>query len=97
MRLRRKISRSITGARDTRIGSAGRNRPQGLGPDVPVPDPILDALSRGMDAERAGEIVRRAIEEDEFWIFTHPELQAAVDARQADIAGAFARWKERLA
>ena len=90
------VSVLCPGAVNTRISDAGRNRPQGLGPDVPIPDGIREALARGMDAERAGEIVRQAIEEDEFWIFSHPEIKPILDHRQEDIAAAFERWKERL-
>ena len=90
------VSVLCPGAVDTRIGDAGRNRPQGLGPDVPIPSEILDALARGMDAERAGEIVCRAIEEGEFWIFTHPAMAPAVEKRFADLRGAFGRWRDRL-
>ena len=43
------VSVLCPGAVNTRIGDAGRNRPQGLGPDVPIPTSIFDALSRGMD------------------------------------------------
>ena len=91
------ISVLCPGAVNTRIGDAGRNRPQALGPDVPIPDSIREALARGMDAERAGEIVRSAIEEDEFWIFTHPEMQISVENRHAGLSAAFDRWKKRLA
>ena len=90
------VSVLCPGAVKTRIGDAGRNRPQALGPDVPIPDAIRDALAHGMDAEHAGEIVRQAIEEDEFWIFTHPEIQPVVDTRYEGMSAAFERWKERL-
>ncbi|MAE97247.1 MAG: short-chain dehydrogenase [Deltaproteobacteria bacterium] len=81
----------------TRIGDAGRNRPQALGQAAPIPIELRDALAGGMDAERAGRIVLRGIAEDEFWIFSHPELQPAVDARSGGIAAAFDRWREWMA
>ncbi len=90
------ISVLCPGAVNTRIGDAGRSRPQALGPDVPIRESIREALAKGMDAERAGEIVCRGIEEDEFWIFSHPEMASFVESRQRGIEASFARWKERL-
>lgn len=87
------VSVLCPGAVATRIGDAGRNRPQALGPQVPIPAAIREAVAGGMDAERAGRIVLRGIEEDEFWIFSHPEMRAAVDARSAGISKAFDRWR----
>ena len=41
----------------------------------------------GMDPDKAGEILRRGIEEDRFWIFTHPEWVAGLVAdKQAAMA-----------
>lgn len=91
------VSVLCPGAVDTRIVDAGRNRPAALGPDVPIGAGLRTALADGMEPEQAGEIVRQGIEEDEFWIFTHPGMAPAVSARQRGIASAFERWKERRA
>jgi NAD(P)-dependent dehydrogenase (short-subunit alcohol dehydrogenase family) len=88
------VSVLCPGAVATRIGD-GRNRPQALGPEVPLPDAIRDVVAGGMDPERAGRIVQRGIEEDAFWIFSHPEMQPIVAQRTAGIDEAFERWKER--
>jgi NAD(P)-dependent dehydrogenase (short-subunit alcohol dehydrogenase family) len=89
------VSVLCPGAVNTRIGEAERNRPQGLGPETPIPEVIRDALAGGMDPEHTGRIVLRGIEEDEFWIFSHPEMKPLVEQRTGAIADAFTRWDER--
>ena len=91
------ISVLCPGSVATRIAEAGRNRPVALGPDVPIPEPIRAAIARGLDAEAAGRIVLDAIEAEEFWIFTHPEMKEEVLRGQASVNAAFDRWTERLA
>jgi len=40
-----------------------------------------------MDPDEAGELLRRGIDEDRFWIFTHPEwVEGLVAERQAAMA-----------
>jgi len=44
-------------------------------------------MQEGMDPDKAGELLRRGIEEDRFWIFTHPEwVEGLVAERQAAMA-----------
>jgi NAD(P)-dependent dehydrogenase (short-subunit alcohol dehydrogenase family) len=91
------VSALCPGVVATRIGESGRNRPVALGPDVPTPELVQGMLAQGMDPERMGRIVLQAIEEDEFWIFSHPELKTAVEQHDREIEEAFARWQTRLA
>ena len=90
------VSVLCPGAVATRIGEAERNRPQALGPQTPVPEAIRSAVAAGMDAERAGRIVLRGVEEGEFWIFSHPEMKTFVEQRDADIEASFDRWQARI-
>lgn len=81
----------------TRIGESGRNRPQRYGP-APVLDPaspagalvaqIAERLRAGLDASVVAERVLTAIREDEFYVFTHPEMRAGIDERFAAIEAA---------
>ncbi len=54
-------------------------------------------LERMMDPMTVGKLVRTGIEEDELYIFTHPEFGAAVQMRYDNIMQSFARWTERRA
>lgn len=74
----------------TRIGESGRNRPERYGP-VPALDPaspagalvaeIAQLLQAGLDPSAVAARVLRAICEDELYVFTHPEMRPAVEAR----------------
>ena len=46
-------------------------------------------LAGGMSPARIGERVVRAIEDDEFWIFTHPEWKDMAEAVTGDMLAAF--------
>jgi NAD(P)-dependent dehydrogenase (short-subunit alcohol dehydrogenase family) len=46
-------------------------------------------LSGGMDPARIGERVVRAIEDDEFFVFTHPEWRDMAEAQFAEVLAAF--------
>jgi NAD(P)-dependent dehydrogenase (short-subunit alcohol dehydrogenase family) len=54
-------------------------------------------LERMMDPMTVGKLVRTAIQEDEFYIFTHPEFGRAVQMRYDNIMSAFDRWGARRA
>ena len=74
----------------TRIMEAARNRPAELGgPQLPPPggNEVLDQM--GIDPLDVGRMVRAAIERDDLYIFTHPELRNFVEARAQQIANAF--------
>lgn len=40
---------------------------------------IQDSLESGMDPDEVGHLVRDAIRDDTFWVFTHPEMNRIVD------------------
>ena len=48
----------------------------------------------GLDADVVGDMVLHAIQNDEFYIFTHPEIAEITNARYQDMQAAFARWTE---
>ena len=58
---------------------------------------LSGGLERMMDPLTVGKLVRTAIQEDELYIFTHPEFGAAVQMRYDNIMQSFARWTERRA
>ena len=43
----------------------------------------------GMDPLEVGRLVRAAIERNDLYIFTHPEMKHFAEARHQQIAGAF--------
>ncbi len=51
-----------------------------------------ELLNRHLDPAVVGDMVLDAIRNDDAYIFTHPELKPMVEARFAQIAGAFDRW-----
>jgi len=77
----------------TRIGESARNRPQRYGPAAaPIQSPlaaqIAELIRTGIDP---GEVARQtlaAIREDQLYVFTHPEMRGAVEARFQGILAA---------
>jgi NAD(P)-dependent dehydrogenase (short-subunit alcohol dehydrogenase family) len=71
----------------TNIDRCERNRPAELGGGVTVAgdDPraqlLGQVLAGGLEPATVADLVFGAIAEERFWVFTHPEMQAAVDAR----------------
>ena len=55
-------------------------------------DQIREMMSGFLDPSVVGDMVLHAIQEDEFYIFSHPQFQSSVDARKEEIAGSFERW-----
>jgi NAD(P)-dependent dehydrogenase (short-subunit alcohol dehydrogenase family) len=88
------ISVLCPGGVRTNIGrNSMRQRPGGSG-ESRVRD--IDTGSMRMIApEEVGRMVRRAIEENELYIFTHPEMKPVVRARFDRILAAFDRAAER--
>jgi NAD(P)-dependent dehydrogenase (short-subunit alcohol dehydrogenase family) len=92
----------------TNIFTSGRNRPDALAAATDTASAVLahdvagaDRVARvqslldgGLDPEIVGEMVVHAIQTDECYIFTHPELGAASTARAQQIAEAYARWTD---
>jgi NAD(P)-dependent dehydrogenase (short-subunit alcohol dehydrogenase family) len=96
----------------TNIFASGRNRPSDLQAATDTASLVLSAdvtsderanrveslLAGALDANVVGDMVLHAVLTDEFYIFTHPEIEPAVQARSAQMAESFARWREyRLA
>ncbi len=90
------VSVLCPGVVNTNIFTAGRNRPERFGGPGETLERIRGELAaqRALDPEVAGECVRRGIEDDRAYIFTHPEARAAFDARAAGIQADFAHWSE---
>ena len=83
---------------DTAIYDGGRNRPERFGgPFQRAPDhPLVGALKDGMPPVEAGRWVVRAIEDGQFYIFTHPHTQAFIDRRHERLTAAY-DWAAQVA
>ena len=81
----------------TRILESARNRPQRYGPPTPVDtsNPLYvrfaERVRTGMDPAEVARRVMAAIRNDEFYVFTHPEMRGAVEERFQAILAAFDR------
>ncbi|HUO66597.1 MAG TPA: SDR family NAD(P)-dependent oxidoreductase [Gammaproteobacteria bacterium] len=76
----------------TSIGRGQRNRPGGPQPGTEERSALLNKLvEAGMDPKMLAARVLEAIRDDELYIFTHPELKAAVEGRFNAILEAFDR------
>ena len=77
----------------TRIHESARNRPEELqverGHDIDVAGITAALVTGGIPADRVGERVVEAIEAGEFYVFTHPDMRAYVQARFANIMAGF--------
>ena len=91
---------------NTGIYSSERNRPDTLGGkeasvfDI-TKDPYRTEEERALlqtskdamlDPALIGDMVLHAVRENEFWIFSHPELEALMQVRNQRIAKAFEHW-----
>src|ERR1700719_3066131 len=84
----------------TRIGESGRNRPERYGAS-PQLDPASQAaqvvaeiarrLEAGIDPGQVAAKVLEAIKNEQFYIFTHPNMRQAVDGRCVAIQAAMDR------
>ena len=85
------VSVVCPGGVETRIWEAGRNRPAEYGgPEVyEWPDRI--ARSRPIDPLLVGRHVLRAIREDEFFVITHTDGRAIIEADAREVLEAFDR------
>ena len=102
------VSVLCPGVVTTNIFNSGRNRPDDLQGETDTAATILTA--DGSDAERTaqmaqimanaldpavvGDMVLAAIQADDPYIFSHPDLKPMVDARSAAINASFARWSQ---
>ena len=82
------------GAVTTNIMTSERNRPSELGQSKPFVPPsggnLGDALRSGRAPEWVGRRVRASVENDEAYIFTHPDTRRLWDARAAGVSAGFA-------
>jgi len=92
-----RVSLLCPGFVDTNIMSCERNRPAELQDASPVPTgPVANAISEWVDEQIAGGLSPRqvgdqvlsAIREQQFYIFTHPELNSMVEHRMKVILDA---------
>lgn len=100
------VSVLCPGVVDTNIFDAARNRPEELADGAPswlegVPDEeseaiVAEALDSAIDPGVVGDMVLHAVREDEFYIFTHPDIEMMADLRKNEMADAFARWRAYL-
>lgn len=104
------VSVLCPGMVDTNLLHSARNRPASFGSEPPRPRPSLaeltdapgveyaarmrELIAGAIDTSQCAEMVLHAIVNDEFYIFTHPELKASMDARAAEISAALARWAQ---
>jgi NAD(P)-dependent dehydrogenase (short-subunit alcohol dehydrogenase family) len=74
----------------TNIDKSARNRPDRFGGPGEVELGVASALVQaGIEPSRVGERVREAIQNDEMYIFTHPNMRGAVEDRFARIMAGF--------
>ena len=102
------VSVLCPGVVNTNIFDSGRNRPshlQGetdtakmvLSEDVAGPEQeqrIAEMMTKALDPAVVGDMVLHSIQEDEFYIFSHPEVEPMVSGRAAEVTDAFARWRK---
>ncbi|HIC33889.1 MAG TPA: SDR family NAD(P)-dependent oxidoreductase [Gammaproteobacteria bacterium] len=102
------VSVLCPGVVNTNIFDSGRNRPshlQGetdtakmvLSEDVAGPEQeqrLAEMMAKALDPAVVGDMVLHSIQEDEFYIFSHPELEPMVSGRAAEVTDAFARWRK---
>jgi NAD(P)-dependent dehydrogenase (short-subunit alcohol dehydrogenase family) len=101
------VSVLCPGVVNTNIFASGRNRPAELTradrdtaslvlqsnvPDAERDTRMRELVSRALDPAVVGDMVLNAIQNDELYIFTHPELKAVVEERASQIAASFDRW-----
>ena len=55
---------------------------------------IAEMMTKALDPAVVGDMVLHSIQEDEFYIFSHPEVEPMVSGRAAEVTDAFARWRK---
>lgn len=102
------VSVLCPGVVTTGIFDSGRNRPNDLKTETDTAAMVLTAdlsdtertarlqelFAQALDPAVVGDMVLAAIQANDPYIFTHPELKAAVDMRGAQIAQSFERWSK---
>jgi NAD(P)-dependent dehydrogenase (short-subunit alcohol dehydrogenase family) len=84
-----KVSVLCPGFVNTRILDSARNRPADLGTEEPRPAEVegvvRDLVAAGMPPAEVAKHVLRAIEEERFYVLTHPDFLAQVKERCQDM------------
>ena len=102
------VSVLCPGVVTTNIFNSGRNRPEELQGESDTAALVLSAdvddaeqatrmqqiMANALDPAVVGDMVLAAIQADDGYIFTHPDLKPMVDARSAAINESFARWSQ---
>ena len=102
------VSVLCPGVVNTNIFDSGRNRPSHLQgetdtaqmvPSEELAEPereqrMAEMMARALDPAVVGDMVLHSIQEDEFYIFSHPEVEPMVSGRAAEVTDAFARWRK---
>jgi NAD(P)-dependent dehydrogenase (short-subunit alcohol dehydrogenase family) len=102
------VSVLCPGVVTTNIFNSGRNRPAELQGETDNSTQLLTAdvddaeqaarmqqiMASALDPAVVGDMVLAAIQADDPYIFTHPDLKPMVDARSAAINESFARWAQ---
>jgi NAD(P)-dependent dehydrogenase (short-subunit alcohol dehydrogenase family) len=100
------VSVLCPGVVKTNIFDSGRNRPADLTGERDTASALLanglpeeqraarvaDILAKALDPAVVGDMVLHAIQNDELYIFTHPEIRAFTEARRDAMVAAFDRW-----
>ena len=55
---------------------------------------MAEMMARALDPAVVGDMVLHSIQEDEFYIVSHPEVEPMVSGRAAEVTDAFARWRK---
>ena len=81
---------------DTNIYKAGRVRPKRFGGpfEREISPTMARLLKEGLSPDQVGQYVFRAIQDDDFFIFTHPETRAWVEEWHARVMQGFDRADE---
>ncbi len=102
------VSVLCPGVVSTRIFESGRNRPDHLAAETDTASVLLtsdvtdderaerlkELLDNALEPSQVGDMVLQALLNDDFYIFTHPELKEAVTLRGEEISNAFQRWDD---
>ena len=100
------VSVLCPGVVNTNIFNAGRNRPEELSAtrEMEFTPPNADAQPADNEVMRniiepdvVGDMVLHAVQEDQFYIFTHPDFAPMVKLRTTEIENAFAYWADYCA
>lgn len=101
------VSVLCPGLVNTNIFDSGRNRPTELQSDTDTATMNLEddeddeerqlrleaARASALEPDVVGDMVLHGIQENEAYIFTHPEYVQEVSERQEEVSASFARWR----